>query len=108
MDPTLQLVIQLLIVIVIGAVGLIVKNLSGDIKEFTKNLTAVATKITDLEVEMIKNFVLKEELIPIKNRVAELLSREDMAALRAQVKQIAEDVTTLMARAEMTRRKGEA
>lgn len=102
-----QIIIQVLLAVVIAAVGFIVKRLSDDIKSFTENLKDVATKITELEVEMIRQFVLKEELVPIKNRIAELLSREDMIMLRQQVNKLAENVTALMARAEFVRRSGE-
>lgn len=102
-----QIIIQVLLAVVIAAVGFIVKRLSDDIKSFTENLKDVATKITELEVEMIRQFVLKEELVPIKNRIAELLSREDMIMLRQQVNKLAENVTALMARAELLRRAGE-
>jgi hypothetical protein len=103
----LQIIFQILLAVVIAAVGFIVRRLSSDIKDFTENLKDVAKKITELEVEMIRQFVLKEELIPIKNRIAELLSREDMIMLRQQVNKLAENVTALMARAELLRRSGE-
>lgn len=92
---------------VIGAVGLIVKGLSHNIEKFTINLEDVGKRIAEVEVEMIKDFALKEELVPIRARIAELLSREDMALLRSQIQQIATDVSTLMARADLNRRSGE-
>jgi hypothetical protein len=103
----LQIIFQILLAVVIAAVGFIVRRLSSDIKDFTENLKDVAKKITELEVEMIRQFVLKEELVPIKNRIAELLSREDMSLLRQQVNKLTENVTALMARAELLRRSGE-
>lgn len=106
-DPTMQIIIELMLGAIIAAVGFIVRRLSGDIEKFTDSLAEVAKKITEVEVEMIKQFVLKEELIPIKNRMSELLSRDDMALLRAQVQKMANDVTALMARAELQRRNGE-
>lgn len=107
MDPAVQLVIQILLAVVVAAVGFIVKGLAGDIKDFTRNLEQVGREISSLRVEMVKDFALKDDLIPIRNRIAELLSREEMTMLRTKVEKISTDVSTLMAASELHRRKGE-
>lgn len=107
MDPLLQIVIEVMLGVLVTAVGFIVRRLSSDIEKFTTSLADVAKKISEVELEMIKLFVLKEELVPIKNRLFELPSREDMTLLRAQVQKMAGEVTALMTRADLQRRNGE-
>src|SRR5260370_19413394 len=96
MDP-IQIIIQVLLALVVASVGFIVKGLSNDIKKFSQDIVDIVEKLNILRIDMVKDFALKDDLIPIKQRMSELLSLADMTLLRAQVQKLGTDVSALQA-----------
>lgn len=91
MTEPLSLIFQVLLAVVIGSVGYIVKQLSDKVERFSDNLEKLAQVLSDLRVEMQKDFVSKDEYSMIRQRF------HDMA----------NNVSALMAQAELNRRRGD-
>jgi hypothetical protein len=91
MNETIQIIVQGLLAIVISAVGFIVRQLASKLDKFSDSLEILARAISDLRVEMLKDFVRNEEF----------------SVMRQRIHDIANNVAALMAQAELNKRKGE-
>lgn len=91
MNESFQVIIQALLAIVISGVGFIVRQLSSKLDKFSDSLETLAKAISDLRVEVLKDFVRNEEFVVMRQRIHD----------------IANNVSALMAQAELNKRKGE-
>lgn len=74
----LQLMLEGLFTVIMAGIGFIIKGMSSDIRELTH-------AVTTLRVEMIRDYVGKEEWVRIRDRVHELDS--EVATLQFVFKQ---------------------
>lgn len=91
MNESFQIIIQALLAIVISGVGFIVRQLASKLDKFSDSLETLAKAISDLRVEVLKDFVRNEEFVVMRQRIHD----------------IANNVSALMAQAELNKRKGE-
>lgn len=91
MNDVIQIAVQILFTIVISGVGFMVKQLASKLDKFSGSIDTLTKAISDLRVEMLKDFVRNDEFTVMRQRF------HDMA----------NNVSALMAQAELNRRKGE-